>query len=139
MGHMINENGCKVDSITWWYDRYGVLQEGMIYDLQKNEQAPNYPPKALIKAGNFRFVVEVEKCFSTKEACIADERKHAEERTAEYKKHIETTEELVRFLIKHDTWKHKSDSARDAVRERAKELLGIETEIKTTEGLIWLE
>ena len=129
MATIENNNTYNVGDKVWWFDAYGTMRNGNIYEIRP-EEGHNKVPVALIyengKPG-LQTGAMLEDCWPSEQACIEAEQMRAEAQKAEYKESIKDVNDLVKFMFEHDVVsEYKDYDALAAAKERANELLGLD-------------
>ena len=129
-----NNNTFNVGDEVWWFDQYGNLQNGKIYDfyngsMKTGEENDSYA--FIIKNSNgIKIGVQLSKCWPSQGECIKAEALRSEEQKEEYKATINDVNDLVKFLWNNrDNSESRDCDAENAAIERAEELLGIKLEL----------
>ncbi len=128
-----NDNNYAIGDKVWWFDSWGNLCNGVVYDFYEEKNKKGGPVNGLLIHENGRpgscTGAEVKKCWPTEEACLEAEKKRSKLQTEEYKGSIKTVTDLVQFLYEHDVRSENRDTdAQDAAVQRAMELLHIDLE-----------
>lgn len=111
-----NNNKFKVGDHVWYFDYYGNLRDGEIYEITDAGMACTREGKR----GGVTAGTELENCWPSKEACLEAEQKRCKLQVEEYKRSIRSVEDLVRFLWKNDINSECPDyEAKRAAKERA--------------------
>ena len=119
-----NSNKYKIGDKVWWFDPWGTLRWGIIYDIVSDHAAIYENGRKGSHCG-----AALEKCWPSEDECRKAEAQRSELQTAEYRESITSVEDLVKFLFEHDVNGEDHDyDARRAAEERAKELLGLDIE-----------
>lgn len=119
-----NPNEYKVTDTVWWFDAYGTLRKGVIYEIGDTHVLIYENGKKGVKTG-----AKLSDCWPTKDACLAAENQRSALQRTAYKESIRTVSDLVAFLFKHDVHSEFRDyDAAAAAKERAKELLNLAIE-----------
>ena len=112
-----NNNKFNVGDEVWWFDSWGNLQNGKIYEF-----TGEYAGIKQGKTGGISTGAKLCDCWPTKEECLKAEKRRAIAQTAEYIKSIKDVNDLVLFLFKHDVSGEDHDyEAEEAAKERAKD------------------
>lgn len=119
-----NKNKYEIGDKVWWFDSWGNLRWGVIYNFVKGHAAIYENGRQGSHTGAM-----VEDCWPSKDECLRAEAQRSELQVAEYKESIISVEDLVKFLFEQDVNGEDYDyDARRAAAERAKELLGLDIE-----------
>lgn len=122
MGKIRNKNSYKIGDMVWWFDAWGTLRSGTIYDFTPAREGKIAKIYENGRKGACTGAL-IEACWPSKEACLAKEAERSAAQVAAYKESIQSVHDLVRFLYKHDVNSEYRDyDAAKAVKERAAEL-----------------
>ena len=128
-----NIGAYKIGSRVWWFDAWDNLRWGDIYEIRSEKWGALDSVKiALIhengKKGS-NTGARLEECWPTKEQCLVAKKTEEQKHYRECLNYIKTVEDLVRFMYSTDlTSEFRDCMAEKAVKEKAKELLGISLE-----------
>lgn len=112
----------KIGDRVWWYDPYGTLRWGIIYDIKDGHAAIHEEGKTGSQTG-----APLDRCHATKDDCIRAETDRITAQTEAYQTSIKDVRDLVKFLFTHDVHSEFRDyEAEVAARKRAKELLDLD-------------
>lgn len=115
---IVNKNEFKVGDKVWYFDAWGNLQNGVIYEIVDDHAKTKEGLHGGVLAG-----AKLDKCWPSKEDCLYAENCRAVVQKAEYKESIKSVEDLVRFLYQNDVnSEYRDEEARKAAKERAEEL-----------------
>ncbi len=118
----------NVNDTVFYFDPWGVLREAVVTEVLEEKDEPWVRTK--IKGGGSAGA-KMSVCYATQEECIAAENERRTKQVALYKASITDVKSLVAFCLDHNVSgdpEYGSEDARTAARERAKELLDIETD-----------
>lgn len=108
----------------WFIDQYGNLCQGVV----ETKTYPSVHSKTTylgVREHIGRRDVQLEKCFPTREACLAAERKHHDDAVKAYLDAMKDKDDLVVFCLTHvvtPAEEYTDWTARDAAIAKAKEL-----------------
>lgn len=109
----------------WYRNAYITAGEATVIGFETSDKGIAY---AILCDGG-TFGVKLSDIFATEEELLTDSEKRFEESVSSMKASIRDVNDLVRFMYNHTIHgaeEYTEEDARQAVRERAKELLGIE-------------
>lgn len=116
-----NYNEFKIGDKVWWYDSWGIIQNGKISEFKGEYAGIKMGVHGGISTG-----AKLSECWPTKEACQNAEERRATAQKTEYIESIKDVNDLVQFLFDHDvSGEDHNYEAEAAARERAKDLLGL--------------
>lgn len=125
-----NNNKFKIGDTVWWFDNWGTLRTGEIYDISDEKIRDKVTTYARIYEDGEKGVctgAKLSDCWPTKQACLDADKRRSEAQVKEYKESITDVNDLVKFLFDNDVRSENRDyDARKAAKERARELLGYE-------------
>lgn len=115
---------------VYWIDSYYNLQMGVAgKTVMENVRGEEIPYLRIRQGKNLGASTgaKLEDCYFTKEECLAAENKRFAAKVAEYRKEINTVEELAQFMYDHNLNTEFPDlEARQAAHESGKELMGLD-------------
>lgn len=121
---MKNSNRYKIGDKVWWFDPWGTLRWGIIYDMDDHIAAIHENGRKGSCTGS-----RLDNCWPSEDECRKAEAQRSELQTAEYRESITSVEDLVKFLFEHDVnGEDPNYDAQRAAKERAKELLNLDIE-----------
>ncbi len=128
-----NNNEYSIGDEVWWINPKGEYLHGVITDFDvmtvcgENVMAGYIHLAEECAFPKCYMNIRLSICWPSKEECMRAQARQMKLQTEEYKKSIETVEDLVRFLFTHDCYSEDHDyDAEEAARISAKELLGID-------------
>lgn len=89
-----NPNEYKVNDTVWWFDAYGTLRKGVIYEIGDTHALIYEDGKKGVKTG-----AKLSDCWPTKDACLAAENQRSALQRTAYKESIRTVSDLVHSCL----------------------------------------
>lgn len=126
-----NTNKFQVGDKVWWFDAWGNMRWGIIYNIVDGKRGDTLIGKMACIHEEGKTGIHTGACLSdcwpSEEACLEAEERRVKEQIREYKESITNVKDLVRFLFEHQvTGEDMNYDAKAAASQRAKELLGLE-------------
>lgn len=121
-----NNNKYNVGDKVWWFDSWGNLRWGVIYEIKEYMAAIHENGRTGIQTG-----ARLSECWPTKKDCIDADKRRSELRKDMYRKSIKDVRDLVQFMYTHDVSGEDCDyDAETVAKEKALELLGLELKLE---------
>lgn len=125
MAKIKNDNEYKIGDNVWWFDAWGNLRNGVIYNFVESQSGRAAAIHELMENGKTGASsgALAKNCWPSKEICLAKEKERSQAQVMEYKASIQSVHDLVKFMYVTTISGEDPDyDARRAVEERSAEL-----------------